>query len=141
MVVRRFDYWLEENSESGSKIAVPGKVLNESGSESEGGWWTNELRGGRPGSKENGRDRNRQRRGGQNRRESRSLGTVESGVGGGADRTGVVRGRRVLGVRVGRLDHPHCRQQGNAEQSKDSDRCAPIYGSTQHWFFTIVRVE
>jgi hypothetical protein len=52
--------------------------------------------------------------------------SIESNVGGRADRTGVVRSRRVIGVRVGGLHRPDHAHEGNAKQADDSAQPAPI---------------
>jgi hypothetical protein len=99
----------------------PLRIFIESGAESERESWrgANELCRSRT---ENGGgfyNRNRERRPSQNRSGLNRL-SVEPNVGVGADRTGVVWGRRCIGVRVGGLHRSHHADQGNAKQADDS---------------------
>jgi hypothetical protein len=105
----------------------PLKILVESSAESERESWrrANELSRSRA---ENGGgfyNRNRERRRSQNRSGLNRL-SIEPNVGGRTDRTGVVRGRRCLGMRVGGLHRPYHTDQGNAKQADDPAQPAPI---------------
>lgn len=105
----------------------PLEIFAESGAESERESWrrTNELGRGRA---EEGGDfynRNRESRRSQNRGGLNRL-SIEPNVGGRADRTGVVRSRRAIGVRVGGLHRPHHAHEGNTKQADDSAQPAPI---------------
>ena len=101
------------------------EILNELGAGSERRWRTNKLGGG--GKEDHGSfgHKSCQRRRKQNRRGQHRL-DIQPGVGRRANRAGVMRCGRVLGMRVGCLYRPHHTHQGDREQAYSSDPSAPI---------------
>src|SRR4029077_19461539 len=67
----------------------------------------------------------------QNRRRGNRL-RIESDMSCRANRAGVLRCGRVLGMRVGCLYRPHHAHQGNAEHAYSSDEHPPICRYLQH---------
>ena len=109
----------------------PGKCLFGLGAGSERRWGANKLGGDGTEDRGNFRHQNRQDRRNQNRRGGRRLGT-KSGMSCRANRAGVPRCGRVLGMRVGRLHRAHHTHQGNREHAHSSDEDAPICRYPQH---------
>ncbi len=97
----------------------------ELGAESERWWRTNELGSNRTEDRGYFCNNNCQGRHRQNWRGRNRL-RIKSGMSGRADRTGVVRSRRVLGMRVRRLHRPHHAHQDDTEHTHGSEKPAPI---------------